>query len=118
MKPYGTYKIRNQRGMEAGFRARAMAGSIADPIELAIHRVALTERRTHRIVDSISDDVRNAGERSSLRIRRVFAAPREVFRVELERPDLHYQRTTLLGREALEKLLESDGVQTAVEVEG
>jgi hypothetical protein len=117
MKPYGTYKIRHQRTAEPGFGARGIAQSIADPIELAIHRVALAERRARRIVASISDEVRSGGEQSSLRIRRVFSAPREVFRVELERPDLGYQRTTLLGREALEELLESDGVQTAVEVE-
>ena len=115
MKPYGTYKIRYQRIPEPGLGARGIAGSLADPIDLALHRVARAEHRTQRIVDSISDEVRGGGERSTLRIRRVFAAPREVFRVELERPDLGYQRTTLLGREALEALLESDGVRTAIE---
>ena len=113
MKPSGTYKIRYQR--ESGFRASAISGSGADPIELAIRRVALAERRTRRIVDSISDELRDGGERSSLRIRRVFETPREIFRVEVARPDLGYQRTTLLGREALEALLESDGVQTAID---
>jgi len=129
MKPYGTYKIRHQRDpnglrsasprcaklAEPGFGARAISRSLGDPIERAIHRVALAERRTRRIVDSISDEIRGGGERSSLRIRRVFAGPREIFRVELDRPDLGYQRTTLLGREALEALLESDGVETAIE---
>jgi len=117
MKPYGTYKIRYQRTAEPGFRARTIPRSIADPIELAIHRVARAEHKTRRVVDSISGELRDGGERSSLRIRRVFAAPREIFRVELDRPDLRYQRTTLLGREALEALLESDGVQPAVEAE-
>jgi len=118
MKPCGTYKIRYQRTAEPGFRARTISPSLSDPIERAIHRVALAERRTRRIVDSISDEIRGGGERSSLRIRRVFAAPREIFRVELERPDLGYQRTTLLGREALEALLESDGIETAIETDG
>ncbi len=117
MKPYGTYKIRYQRTAEPGFRASAISRSLADPIEHAIHRVSLAERRTRRIVDSICDEVRGGGERSSLRIRRVFAAPREIFRVELDRPDLGYQRTTLLGREALEALLESDGVETAIQTD-
>ena len=132
MKPYGTYKIRYQRppdglrsasprcaklAAEPGFRVRTIPRPFADPIEHAIHRVAQAEQRTSRIVASISDEIRGGGERSSLRIRRVFSAPREVFRVELDRPDLGYQRTTLLGREALEALLESDGVQTAVEVD-
>lgn len=111
MKPYGTYKIRYQHAPD-GIRP----GSLADPIEHALHRVARAERRTQRIVDSISDEIRGGGERSTLRIRRVFTAPREIFRVELDRPDLGYQRTTLLGREALEALLESDGVRTAIEV--
>jgi hypothetical protein len=44
----------------------------------------------------------------------VFREPREIFRVEVERPDLGYQRTTLLGREALEALLESDAVRSAM----
>ena len=143
MKPYGTYKIRYQRSpdglrsasphcakladglrsasprcaklAEPEFGARAIAHSLADPIERALHRVARAERRTQRIVDSICDELRGGGERSTLRIRRVFSAPREIFRVELGRPDLGYQRTTLLGREALEALLESDGVRMAIE---
>ena len=115
MKPSGLYKIRYQRTAE--LRTRAIPPSSADPIEMAIHRVALAERRTQRVVDSISDELRDGGGRSSLRIRRVFEEPREIFRVELDRPDLGYQRTTLLGREALEALLECDGVQTAVEAD-
>jgi hypothetical protein len=110
MKPSGTYKIRYQRAPELSAR-----GSELDPVDCAIHRVALAERRTQRIVDSICGEIRGGGERSSLRIRRVFDEPREIFRVELERPDLGYQRTTLLGREALEALLESDGVERAIE---
>ena len=115
MKPYGTYKIRHQRSPEPGLGARVIARSLADPIELALRRVARAEQRTQRIVDSICDEIRGGGERSTLRIRRVFDAPREIFRVEIDRPDLGYQRTTLLGREALEALLESDGIQTAIE---
>ncbi len=112
MKPEGTYKIRYQRTASHGAR---WIGPLADPIEHALRRVSQTERRTQRIVDSLSDEIRDGGEHSTLRIRRVFVAPREIFRVEIERPDLGYQRTTLLGREALEALLECDGVQTAIE---
>ncbi len=115
MKPSGSYKIRYQRVPESGFGPRVI-GPLPDPIELALHRVSHSERRTKRIVDSIGDEVRGGGERSTLRIRRVFVAPREIFRVELERPDLGYQRTTLLGREALEALLEREDIQTAIEV--
>ena len=116
MKPSGTYKIRYQRTAEPLLGARAIAPALPDPIEQALHRISRAERRTQRIVDSISDELRGGGEASTLRIRRVFAAPREVFRVELDRPDLGYQRTTLLGREALEALLENDGVRTAIEI--
>ena len=114
MKPFGTYKIRYQRTPEPSLDARVIARALPDPIESALRGVAMAERRTQRIVDSISEELRGS-ERSTLRIRRVFAAPREIFRVELERPDLGYQRTTLLGREAVEALLESDGVLTAIE---
>ena len=112
MKPPGTYKIRYQRDANVG--ARWMS-PLDDPIERALHGVTLAERRTRRIVDSISDEIREGGEGSTLRIRRVFVAPREIFRVEIQRPDLGYQRTTLLGRDALEALLECDVVQTAIE---
>jgi hypothetical protein len=126
MKPSGTYKIRYQRSPDPeGLRsaphrcaklADGIGRTLSDSIDLALHRVAHTERRTRRIVDSICDELRGGGERSTLRIRRVFTAPREIFRVELDRPDLGYQRVTLLGREALEALLESEGVSTAIEV--
>jgi hypothetical protein len=112
MKPTGTYKIRHQREGSVGAR---LISPLPDPIERALYGVAQAERRTQRIVDSISDEIREGGERSTLRIRRVFVAPREIFRVEIQRPDLGYQRTTLLGRDALEALLECDGVQTAIE---
>ena len=39
------------------------------------------------------------------RARRIFERPREVFRLEIENPELGYQRTTLLDRAALEELL-------------
>jgi hypothetical protein len=113
MKPSGTYKIRYQRAPEPTFRLRAV-GSDVDPIEGAVYRVATAERRTQRILDSISDEIRDGGAQSALRIRRVFHEPREIFRVEVERPDLGYQRTTLLGREALEALLESEAVRGAM----
>ena len=113
MKPSGTYKIRYQRAPEPAFRLCAV-GSDVDPIEGALYRVASAERRTRRIVDSISEEIRDGGEQSALRIRRVFREPREIFRVEVERPALGYQRTTLLGREALEALLESDVVRSAM----
>ena len=39
------------------------------------------------------------------------ASPREVYRLEIEVPELGYQRTTLLDRDALEELLATDDVR-------
>ena len=49
---------------------------------------------------------------TTVRARRVFETPREIFRLEIESPGLGYQRTTLLDRDALEELLEIDAVRT------
>ena len=68
-------------------------------------------RRVRRIVDSLRDEIVGGGG-DSLRIRKVFTNPREIYRVELELPELGYQRTTLLDREALEDLLAIDEVRS------
>jgi len=122
MKLPGTYKIRYQsaRGTDRRAIRRAAApvtldGGPEDSIEDLLSRVATAERRTQRLVESLCEEIRAGGESVSLRIRRIFSQPREVFRIELERPEFGYQRTTLLGREALEALLETDDVRDAVE---
>ena len=43
-------------------------------------------------------------------IRQIFSTPREIFRVELEVPEMKYQRTTLIDRDALEELLEVEEI--------
>jgi hypothetical protein len=48
----------------------------------------------------------------------VFETPREIFRLEIESPELAYQRTTLLDREALDELLEVDAVRTRLRLDG
>jgi len=53
----------------------------------------------------VREQMADAGDDTGLRIRRVFAGPREIYRVEIELPDLGYLRTTLLDRDALEDLL-------------
>ena len=50
----------------------------------------------------------------SLRIRQIFEVPREIYRVEIERPEQNYQRTTLLDRDALEDLLATDDIRERV----
>lgn len=96
MRPPGSYKIASRsRAFESGLPAEVRA-----------------EGRVQRLLDSLRAQILEGGE--GLRIRRVFATPREVFRLELEVPELGYQRTTLLDRDTLEELLATDDVRAAV----
>jgi hypothetical protein len=70
------------------------------------------ERRIERIVESLRAEIIEGN--GGVRIRRVFENPREIFRLELELPELGYQRTTLLDRDALDALLEAEGVRSRV----
>ena len=99
MKPHGTYRLlgaQRERGEE---RPDPLLGSAL---------------RTQRIVDSLRYEISNSEHERELRIRQVFTNPREIFRVELEVPEMNYQRTTLLDREALEELLEADEIRALV----
>jgi hypothetical protein len=96
MKVRGAYKLSNRRSCSA----------FLDPL-------ARSELRSQRILQSLRSEI-VGGAGSSLRIRQVFQSPREIFRLELERPEYCYQRTTLLDRDALEELLEADDVRQAV----
>ena len=99
MKPRGSYKIVN--------RGRLLDG-LLDPL-------TRSEVRSQRIVESIREQIIDGGPGQSLRIRQVFRAPREIYRLELELPELGYQRTTLLDRDALEELLTAEEVRELVE---
>jgi hypothetical protein len=96
MKPHGTYKLLGQQ------RGRNESG--LDPL-------VAPALRAQRIVDSLRSEIASNDQVQALRIRQVFANPREIFRVELEVPGMKYQRTTLLDRESLEELLEADEVR-------
>lgn len=96
MSPPGRFRITSRRAYEA----------YLDP-------ATRSARRMQRIVHSLRKDIAEGGG-SGLRIRQIFHTPREVFRLELELPDLGYQRTTLLDRQALEALLEEESVRRAV----
>ena len=76
--------------------------------------MALCDDRCDRIVDSLRTQILEGDEDQSLRIRQVFANPREIYRIEIERPDQSYQRTTLLDRDALEELLATDDIRERV----
>ena len=86
------------------------AHTFEDSIDALVHG----DRRTARILDSLRHQIVEGGESQSLRIRQVFQGPREIYRIELELPEMSYQRTTLLDRDALEDLLEIDEVRAAV----
>jgi hypothetical protein len=98
MKPHGTYKINN--------RARSL-DTLIDPL-------SRSEMRCQRIVESLRDEILGGGHGQNLRIRQVFRSPREIYRLELELPEMGYQRTTLLDRDALEELLAIDEVRALV----
>ena len=118
MKPHGTYKLRYRHASRAGaFEApvrQASAHALADADDL-LSRLARSEERASRIVASLRNEILDGGCGANLRIRQVFRSPREIFRLELELPELGYQRTTLLDRDTLEELLEEDAVREVVE---
>ena len=99
MRPPGTFKLLG--------RARRSRPDAMDP-------TALTVDRSDRIVDSLRVQIMETEGEQSLRIRQIFRAPREIYRVEIERPDQSYQRTTLLDRDALEELLATDDIRERV----
>jgi hypothetical protein len=100
VRPPGAYKLSKRRSV----------GALLGP-------AAASALRSQKILDSLRSEIA-AGGGSHLRIRQVFHSPREIFRLELELPEYCYQRTTLLDREALEELLETDEVAAAFGGEG
>lgn len=96
MRPPGSFKIAS--------RNRAFDAYLAPE--------ARSERRARKLLDSLRAQILEGGD--ALRIRRIFTTPREVYRLELELPELGYQRTTLLDRDALEELLTADEVRAVV----
>ncbi len=96
MRPPGAYKIAS--------RNRAFDAYLDPGMRCA--------RRVARIVDSLRQDILEDG--STVRLRQIFRSPREIWRLELNLPQLGYQRTTLLDREALESLLEAEEVRARV----
>jgi hypothetical protein len=99
MKRHGTYKL--------SYRNPAPTPSLLDPFGTGLGRC-------QRIVDSLRCQILDGGPEQSLRVRQVFSTPREIFRLEIEESALHYYRTTLLDRNALEDLLETEGVRERI----
>ena len=99
MRPPGTFKLLGN--------ARRTAPNAMDPL-------ALCDDRSDRIVNSLRTQILADEAVQSLRIRQIFDDPKEVYRVEIERPEQGYQRTTLLDRDALEDLLATDDIRARV----
>lgn len=99
MKPPGTYKLTHRR--------RSGGSDDWDPISAGFGRC-------HRIVESLRCQIIQGGPDQSLRIRQVFSAPREIYRVEIREPEVGYFRMTLLDGDALEDLLQSDQVRERI----
>jgi len=71
----------------------------------------LADTRCQKLVDSLCIEIM---EGENLRIRRVFEQPRAIYRIEIDKPEMSYQRTTLLDEETLEELLEIEAVRSRV----
>jgi hypothetical protein len=65
--------------------------------------------RLRRILSSIQRDVDAGG---TARVRQITSAPFALYRVEVERPDMAYVRTTVMGYDALAALLDDTPEET------
>ncbi len=83
----GSFKLSNQRGA----------------LDLHANPWDIGERRIARILVSIQSDLSEGG---TCRVRQILTNPRELYRLEIERPDMAYERVTILDSDALEQLLE------------
>ena len=113
MKPHGTYKIAYRRVATGNGLSRPPAPRDVDYDPL-LDPVLNGGPRLQRILDSLRDEIIEGGGGRNVRIRQVFREPREIYRLELELPELGYQRTTLLDRDALEELLETKEVREII----
>ena len=113
MKPHGTYKIAHRRvstGDSLG-RHPERRDIAFDPL---LDPILAGGPRLQRLLDSLRNEIIEGGGGRNIRIRQVFREPREIYRLELELPELGYQRTTLLDRDALEELLETEEVREII----
>lgn len=85
--------------------------------EQTLHPALRGTRRAQRILDSLRLELAGEASCAEVRVRRILSEPVEVYRLELERPELSYQRVTLLDRDTLEELLETDGVRERIGAE-
>lgn len=77
--------------------------------DLDLDEIEKRERRIRRIITSIQRDVDEGGR---AHVRQILRGPLELYRIELERPEMSYQRTTIVDRATLELLLEETPEET------
>jgi hypothetical protein len=113
MKPHGSYKIARRRSPESPGLTRHPAPRRIeyDPL---LDPILGGGPRLQRLLGSLRNEIVEGGGGTNVRVRQVFSEPQEIFRLELELPELGYQRTTLLDRDALEELLEIDEVREII----
>jgi hypothetical protein len=113
MKPHGTYKIAHRRNPDgAGLTPHPVPRrSVYDPL---LDPILGGTSRLIRLLDSLREQIVRCNDGANVRVRQVFREPQEIFRIEIELPELGYQRTTLLDRDALEELLEIDEVRAVI----
>jgi hypothetical protein len=95
MRPPGSFKIARRPRSEGP----------------ALESLGIRHSRCRRIVDSLCCEIL---EGQNLRIRQIFEQPRAIYRIELDKPEMSYQRMTLLDEDLLEELLEIDEVRNRV----
>ncbi len=111
MRPRGAFRLANHRLANPTNPRLVNTGPVFDPFLDPLR----SDRRTQRLLESLRNEILEGGGGPNLRIRQVFQNPREIYRLELQLPELAYHRTTLLDRDALEELLESDDVRAVVD---
>ncbi len=77
--------------------------------DLDLDEIEKRDRRIRRIITSIQRDVDEGGR---AHVRQILRGPLELYRIELERPEMSYQRTTIVDRATLEMLLEETPEET------
>ena len=100
MKRHGTYKISN--------RPRAL--------ECLTPPQANSERRVQRILESLRREILGGEAPKTLQVRKIASEPRAIYRIEIDLPELDYQRVTLIEGDILEELLADDDVRLRVSI--
>ena len=116
MKPHGTYKLihRARRRCAAPVALRAVSTSPTARSETLLSQLAASDARLQRLIEALRREITD-NEEVEVRVRKIFSAPRSIYRLEIFLAELGYQRITLLEEDALEELLMDDGVRAQVE---